>query len=112
MSHCIGVSSGTDALRFALIAAGVRAGDGIITVAHTFAATVEAILQAKATPHFVEIEPDTIANWGQVPAYARALEGLRGQGAVAALAREAEPLMEGFVANARSFYKNFMKAVA
>jgi len=59
VSHCIGVSSGTDALRFALIAAGVRAGDGIITVAHTFAATVEAILQAKATPHFVEIEPDT-----------------------------------------------------
>ena len=35
-SHSIASSSGTDALRFALIAAGVRAGDGIITVAHTF----------------------------------------------------------------------------
>jgi dTDP-4-amino-4,6-dideoxygalactose transaminase len=57
--HCVAVSSGTDALRFALMAAGVGRGDIVLTVANTFAATVEAILQAGATPHFVDIDPDT-----------------------------------------------------
>jgi dTDP-4-amino-4,6-dideoxygalactose transaminase len=59
VDHCIGVSSGTDALRFALIAAGVEPGHGVVTVAHTFAATAEAILQAKATPYFVDVNSDT-----------------------------------------------------
>src|SRR5947209_7105367 len=44
--HCVGVSSGTDALRFALMAAGVGNGDIVVTVANTFAATIEAIIQA------------------------------------------------------------------
>src|SRR5262249_10483582 len=59
VKHCIGVSSGTDALRFALIAAGIGAGDGVITVANTLAATVEAILPARTTPHFVDINART-----------------------------------------------------
>jgi dTDP-4-amino-4,6-dideoxygalactose transaminase len=59
VKYCIGVSSGTDALRFALIASGVGPGHGVITVANTFAATVEAILQAKALPYFIDINPDT-----------------------------------------------------
>src|SRR5512143_2486013 len=46
--YCIGVNSGTDALRFALIAAGVNAGDTVITVPNTFIATTEAISQAGA----------------------------------------------------------------
>src|SRR5258705_8571373 len=41
--HCVGVSSGTDALRFALMAAGVREGDSVLTVPNTFIATTEAI---------------------------------------------------------------------
>src|SRR5258708_6861762 len=57
--HCIGVSNGTDALRFALMAAGVQRGDGIVTVANTFVATVEAIVQVGATPHFIDIDPRT-----------------------------------------------------
>src|SRR5512147_383528 len=44
--YCIGVGSGTDALRFALIAAGVRAGDLAVTVPNTVIATAEAITQA------------------------------------------------------------------
>jgi dTDP-4-amino-4,6-dideoxygalactose transaminase len=57
--HCIGVSSGTDALRFALMASDIGRDDIVVTVANTFAATVEAILQAGAKPHFVDIDPRT-----------------------------------------------------
>ena len=57
--YCVGVSSGTDALRFALMAAGIGTGDAVVTVANTFAATVEAILQAGARPCFVDINPAT-----------------------------------------------------
>src|SRR5262249_38312352 len=56
---CIGVNSGTDALRFALIAAGVRPGDTVVTVPLTFIATAEAISQAGAHPDFVDIDERT-----------------------------------------------------
>jgi dTDP-4-amino-4,6-dideoxygalactose transaminase len=59
VEHCVGVSSGTDALRFALMAAGVGNGDIVITVPNTFVATIEAIIQAGATPQFVDIDPKT-----------------------------------------------------
>src|SRR5438309_8083606 len=45
-SYCVGVGSGTDALRFALIAAGVQPGDVVVTVPNTFIATTEAISYA------------------------------------------------------------------
>jgi dTDP-4-amino-4,6-dideoxygalactose transaminase len=57
--HCVGVSSGTDALRFALIAAGVKPGEVVITVPNTFIATTEAILQAGAEPAFVDVDERT-----------------------------------------------------
>ena len=57
--HSVAVNSGTDALRFALMAAGVREGDVVITVAHTFIATTEAISQAGALPEFVDIDDRT-----------------------------------------------------
>ena len=58
-NYCVGVSSGTDALRFALMAAGVGKDEIVITVANTFAATVEAIVQAGAIPQFVDVDPQT-----------------------------------------------------
>src|SRR5712675_311106 len=58
-SHCVGVASGTDAVRFALTAAGVKAGDVVVTVPHTFIATTEAISQAGARPDFVDIDERT-----------------------------------------------------
>ncbi len=59
VSHSVAVSSGTDALRFALMAAGVKPGDVVVTVAHTFIATTEAISQAGALPEFVDIDEQT-----------------------------------------------------
>jgi dTDP-4-amino-4,6-dideoxygalactose transaminase len=58
-SHCIGVGSGTDALRFALIAAGVAPGSIVLTVPNTFIATTEAISQAGARPDFIDIDERT-----------------------------------------------------
>jgi len=57
--HCVGAGSGTDALRLALIAAGVEAGDIVVTVPNTFIATTEAISQAGAQPDFVDIDERT-----------------------------------------------------
>ncbi len=58
-AHCVGLSSGTDAVRFALMAAGVQPGDIVVTVPHTFIATTEAITQAGARPDFVDIDETT-----------------------------------------------------
>jgi dTDP-4-amino-4,6-dideoxygalactose transaminase len=55
----VAVNSGTDALRFALIAAGVKPGDVAVTVPNTFIATTEAISQAGALPEFVDIDERT-----------------------------------------------------
>ncbi len=57
--YCVGVANGTDAVRFALMAAGVGRGDAVVTVAHTFIATVEAISQAGAETEFVDIDART-----------------------------------------------------
>ncbi len=54
--YAVGVGSGTDALRIALQAVGVRTGDLVLTVPHTFIATVEAISQAGASPVFIDVE--------------------------------------------------------
>jgi dTDP-4-amino-4,6-dideoxygalactose transaminase/acetyltransferase-like isoleucine patch superfamily enzyme len=58
-SHAIAVSSGTDALRFAIMACGIEAGDVVLTVPNTFIATTEAISQARAIPEFIDIDERT-----------------------------------------------------
>lgn len=68
--HAIALASGTDAVRFALIAAGVQPGDVVVTVPNTFIATSEAISQAGARPEFVDIgertycmDPEKLADY-------------------------------------------------
>jgi len=58
-TYCIGVNSGTDALAFSLRAAGVGAGDEVITTALTAPATAQAILHCGATPRFVDVDQRT-----------------------------------------------------
>jgi dTDP-4-amino-4,6-dideoxygalactose transaminase len=57
--YCVGVGSGTDALRFALMAAGIGPGDTVVTVPNTFIATAEAITQTGALPEFVDVDART-----------------------------------------------------
>ncbi|MGB8322095.1 MAG: DegT/DnrJ/EryC1/StrS family aminotransferase [Candidatus Acidiferrum sp.] len=56
-SECIALNSGTSALHLALLAAGIKPGDEVITVPFTFVASVAAILYAGARPVLVDIEP-------------------------------------------------------
>ena len=58
--HALGCASGTDALHLALLTAGIKPGDEIITTAFTFAATGEAIRYLGARPVFVDIQADTL----------------------------------------------------
>jgi dTDP-4-amino-4,6-dideoxygalactose transaminase len=57
--RCVGVNSGTDALRFAFLVAGIEAGSLVVTVPHTFIATTEAISQAGLQIAFVDVHEDT-----------------------------------------------------
>ena len=58
-SHAAAVSSGTDALRFAIMACGIEPGDVVLTVPNTFIATAEAISQARAIPEFIDVDEQT-----------------------------------------------------
>ncbi len=67
VEHAVAVNSGTSALHLGLLALGVGSGDEVITVAHTFAATVEAILYCGAKPVYADIDPHTLVmDVGQV----------------------------------------------
>jgi len=58
--HAIGVGSGTDALQLAIRALGISDGDEVITVSHTFFATVEAVLYSGARPILVDVDERTM----------------------------------------------------
>ncbi len=57
--HCVGVSSGTDALQIAMMAEDIGAGDAVYLPAFTYTATAEVPLLLGATPVFVDVDPHT-----------------------------------------------------
>jgi UDP-2-acetamido-2-deoxy-ribo-hexuluronate aminotransferase len=59
-AFCIAVNSGTDALTLLLKAAGIKAGDEVIVPCYTFIASASSVVNAGATPVFVDIEPDSL----------------------------------------------------
>jgi dTDP-4-amino-4,6-dideoxygalactose transaminase len=63
--HAIGLNSGTDALFLSLKAAGIGPGDEVITVGHTFVASISAIVHCGATPILVDVGPDHVMDVDQ-----------------------------------------------
>ena len=59
-SFAVGCASGTEALWLALVAAGVKRGDSVMTTAFSFFASGSAIVRAGATPVFVDVDPGTL----------------------------------------------------
>ena len=59
VKHAVGCANGTDALQIAMMAAGVKAGDEVITTPFTFIATAETIKMLGAIPVFVDVKEDT-----------------------------------------------------
>ena len=66
VKYAVGVNSGTDALFLSLKAAGIGQGDEVITVSHTFVATVSVIVQCGAKPILVDIGEDMNMDVNQV----------------------------------------------
>jgi dTDP-4-amino-4,6-dideoxygalactose transaminase len=66
VNHAVGVGNGTDALQLALRACGVGQGDEVITVAYTFTATPEAIVNVGAKPVFVDVDETYTIDVGHV----------------------------------------------
>jgi GMP synthase-like glutamine amidotransferase len=64
---------------------------------------------AYSMQYHVELEADTIPNWGLVPAYAEALAKARGPNGLEEMASIAAPLMPSVIADARRLYRNFMQ---
>ncbi len=62
LHYAVGVNSCTDAMYFSLLALGIKSGDEVITVAHTFVATVAGIVHCGATPILVDIGDDHLMN--------------------------------------------------
>lgn len=60
VGHAVGVANGTDALTLTLRALGIGPGDEVVVPANTFAATVEAVVLAGATPRFADVDPNTL----------------------------------------------------
>lgn len=87
--------------------------DGAVILASSPACRVQAMRvgdQAWSMQYHVEVEDDTVDNWGVIPAYREALEGSLGAGAIDGLRHDAAEEMAGFVENARKLYDNFRRA--
>lgn len=89
--------------------------DGAEVLASSPACAVQAMAwkdHAYALQFHMEIEPDTVANWSEIPEYAGALDRAMGEGAVTRLEASCAERMDTFNAEAEQFYNNWMKAIS
>jgi dTDP-4-amino-4,6-dideoxygalactose transaminase len=64
---CVGTNSGTSAIHLALLTLGLKSGDEVITVSHTYRGTVAPILYCGAIPVYVDIDPKTfVMDWTKI----------------------------------------------
>jgi GMP synthase-like glutamine amidotransferase len=91
-----------------------QAPEGAVVLAKSDVCSIQAMrigLHAWSMQYHVEIEPDTIDNWGAIPAYAQALEETLGEGALPRLKQDADKSMDLCLNSAQTIYKNFMLAI-
>ena len=91
-----------------------QAPEGAVVLAQSDVCSIQAMrvgLHAWSMQYHVEIEPDTIDNWGAIPAYAQALEETLGKGALTRLKQDADKSMGLCLKSAQAIYKNFIQEV-
>lgn len=64
--------------------------------------------RAWSMQYHVELEPDTVENWGEIPAYANALAKALGEDGLQIIKSKSDACMDDFMRNARKLYNNFM----
>jgi GMP synthase-like glutamine amidotransferase len=67
--------------------------------------------KAWSMQYHVEVEPDTVGNWGAVPAYRKALEATLGVDGLATMQADSDANMADFMSNAEQLYRNFIQLV-
>lgn len=92
-----------------------QAPDNAIVLARSPACSIQAMRvgrHAWSMQYHVEIEPETVDNWGAVPAYRHALENTLGPEALTRLKADADANMRDLTDNARTLYRNFRQALS
>jgi GMP synthase-like glutamine amidotransferase len=92
-----------------------QAPDDAVVLARSDTCPVQAMRigrHAWSMQYHVEIEPETVSNWGAVPAYRNALESTLGPQALLRLKADADANMPAFADNARLIYRNFRRLMA
>ncbi len=89
--------------------------EGAVILASSNSCRIQAMRIGKnawSLQYHVEVEPDTVANWGEIEAYRTSLERTLGRSALETLKSDADANMTGFVSNAEKLYRNFMTAIS
>lgn len=89
--------------------------EGAVILASSDSCPIQAMRigeNAWSMQYHVEVEPDTVANWGEIEAYRTSLERTLGKGALETMKADADANMTGFVDNAEKLYRNFMTAIS
>jgi len=86
--------------------------DGAIVLAGSAVCRCQAMRVGRwaySLQYHVEVEPETVANWAEIPEYRRALEAVLGPGSAPRLKADAERAIAEFSASSASLYHNFMQ---